>query len=40
MKSKLLVLGGLGILGALMRTAHADGWDQKTIFTFSGPVEI
>ena len=40
MKSKLLLLAGIGILGALTYTAQADTWDQKTIFTFSGPVEI
>jgi hypothetical protein len=40
MKSNLLMLAGIGILGALTYTAKADTWDQKTIFTFSGPVEI
>jgi hypothetical protein len=27
-------------LAALAPAAHADEWNQKTIFTFSGPVEI
>jgi hypothetical protein len=40
MKSKLLLLAGVGVLGSLMPMAKADDWDQKTIFTFSVPVEI
>jgi len=39
--------GALWLAGALLavtlvapRQAHADEWDQKTVFTFSGPVEI
>ncbi len=40
MKAKLLLLAGVAVLGSLMPTAMADNWDQKTIFTFSGPVEI
>lgn len=31
---------GLGFLGGMVPRAIADEWDQKTIFTFSGPVEI
>lgn len=37
------IVFGLGIVAgaALMAArAHADEWDQKTVFTFSGPVEI
>jgi hypothetical protein len=37
------IVFGLGIVaGAALMTvrANADEWDQKTAFTFSGPVEI
>ena len=37
-KMKLLV--SLGLLGGLIPLANADESDQKTIVTFSGPVEI
>lgn len=30
----------VGLLGAMLPQAKADEWNQKTIFTFSGPVEI
>ena len=36
----LILLVGLGFLGGMVPRATADEWDQKTIFTFSGPVEI
>jgi LPXTG-motif cell wall-anchored protein len=36
----LILLAGLGFLGGMVPRATADEWDQKTIFTFSGPVEI
>ena len=36
----LILLAGLGALGGMVPRASADEWDQKTIFTFSGPVEI
>jgi hypothetical protein len=36
----LILLAGLGFLGGMIPRATADDWDQKTIFTFSGPVEI
>src|SRR5271167_4642707 len=39
MKAKLLVFA-VAVLGSLMPVAMADDWDQKTTFTFSGPVEI
>jgi hypothetical protein len=39
MKAKLLVFA-VAVLGSLMPMAMADEWDQRTIFTFSGPVEI
>jgi hypothetical protein len=38
--AKLILLVGLGFLGGMVPRAIADEWDQKTIFTFSGPVEI
>jgi hypothetical protein len=40
MRAKLLLLTGVAVLGSLMPAAKADDWDQKTTFTFSGPVEI
>src|SRR5271157_6236608 len=40
MKAKLLSLAGVALLGSLVPMAIADDWDQKTTFTFSGPVEI
>jgi len=36
----LILLVGLGFLGGMVPRATADEWDQKTVFTFSGPVEI
>jgi hypothetical protein len=39
-KIKLFLLVGIGLLGGLIPLANADEWDQKTIVTFSGPVEI
>ena len=39
-KAKVILLAGLGFLGGLVQSATADNWDQRTIFTFSGPVEI
>jgi len=36
----MIALAGLGILGSLAPRAAADEWDQKTFFTFSGPVAI
>src|SRR5882672_10104769 len=38
--SKLILLVTLGFLGGMIPLATASEWDQKTIFTFSGPVEI
>ena len=38
MKSFLLV--SIGLLGGLIPLANADEWDQKTVVTFSGPVEM
>jgi hypothetical protein len=39
-RAKVVLLAGLGFLGAMAPRALADESDQKTIFTFSGPVEI
>jgi hypothetical protein len=39
LQTKIMLLAGLGVL-ALLPTAKADEWNQKTVFTFSGPVEI
>jgi hypothetical protein len=36
---RTILLAGLGAL-ALVPGASADAWDQKTVVTFSGPVEI
>ena len=38
-KAKAIVFV-LGVLFGLVVRATADLWDQRTIFTFSGPVEI
>jgi hypothetical protein len=40
MKSKLYVCVCMGLLGAMMPAVRADAWDQKTVFTFSAPVEV
>jgi hypothetical protein len=37
---KIMVFVCLGVLAIAIPQARADEWDQKTIFTFSGPVEI
>ena len=39
-KTKVMLVLGLAILGAVLPRAVADEWDQKTVFTFSGPVAI
>jgi hypothetical protein len=39
LQTKMILLAGLGAL-ALLPGAKADEWNQKTVFTFSGPVEI
>ena len=40
MKTRVMLFVGLGLLGGMVQTAAADEFDQKTVFTFSGPVEI
>lgn len=39
-KVAMMTIVGAGLFGALAPTMKADDWDQKTVFTFSGPVEI
>jgi hypothetical protein len=39
-RAKVILLVGLGVLGGMIQRATADESDQKTIFTFSGPVEV
>jgi len=39
-KTKVMLVLGLAVLGAAVPRATADEWDQKTVFTFNGPVEI
>jgi hypothetical protein len=38
--STTLVIACVGLLGSMLPQVKADEWDQRTIFTFSGPVEI
>jgi len=40
MKIGAILLVGIGVLGGMVQRAVADDFDQKTVFTFSGPVEI
>src|SRR5580692_2544096 len=40
MKLYRCLLVCIGVLGAMTSALRADEWNQKTIFTFSGPVEI
>src|ERR1700722_1216772 len=39
-RAKFMLLAGFAYLGGMAPRALADEWNQKTIFTFSGPVEI
>ena len=39
-KIKIITLVCLGVLGTALPQARADEWNQKTVFTFSAPVEI
>lgn len=38
--TRLIAFIGIGVLAATLPQARADEWNQKTIVTFSGPVEI
>src|SRR5580698_2086789 len=40
MKTRVMLFVGLGLLGGMVQRAAADDFDKKTVFTFSGPVEI
>src|SRR6266851_7588456 len=40
MNAKFQMLVCIGLLGAMIPAVRADEWDQKTVFTFSAPVEI
>src|ERR1700683_1413857 len=40
MKTRVMLLVGLGLLGGMVQRAAADDFDQKIVFTFSGPVEV
>jgi len=37
---KSVVFVCIGVLGIALPPAKADEWNQKTVFTFSAPVEI
>src|ERR1700743_2812427 len=39
-RTDLALLAGAALMCGMVRQANADEWDQKTKFTFSGPVEI
>jgi hypothetical protein len=39
-RAMLILLAGLAVAGGMAPRASAGEWDQKTIFTFSGPVEV
>jgi hypothetical protein len=39
LKTKMMLLVGLAAM-LIVPAVHADQWDQKTVFTFSGPVAI
>lgn len=38
--TRAILLAGLAFFGLAANSALADDWDQRTIFTFSSPVEI
>ena len=39
-KATVILAISLGVLGGMSQTVLADEWDQKTIFTFTAPVEV
>jgi hypothetical protein len=39
-QAKMMAFVCIGVLGMMAPQAKADAWNQKTIMTFSGPVEI
>lgn len=40
MKAQRLLMLGVAILGTMLPVAKADEWNQRTVMTFSAPVEI
>jgi hypothetical protein len=40
MRSKFYLFVCMGLVGAMMPAARADDWNQRTVVTFSGPVEV
>jgi hypothetical protein len=40
LKAFIFCLGTVAGIALTAVRAHADEWDQKTVFTFSGPIEI
>jgi hypothetical protein len=40
MNNKIITLACLALFGTVLPQANADDWNQKIVFTFSGPVEI
>jgi hypothetical protein len=38
--SRIIAFVCIAVLGTLIPQAKADEWNQKTVFTFSGPVEV
>lgn len=38
--ARMFVVVCIGVLALMVPLAKADQWNQKTVFTFSGPVEI
>ena len=39
-RAKLTLFLGMALFGGMVQNALADEWNQKTVFTFSGPVEV
>src|SRR5580692_4946700 len=39
-RATVLMLVTAGLIAGITQVAKADEWDQKTVFTFSAPVEI
>jgi hypothetical protein len=38
--SRMIAFVCVALVGTFVPQAKADGWNQKTVFTFSGPVEV
>src|SRR5580658_485662 len=39
-RSRMIVFVCVAVLGTVFPQAKADDWNQKTVFSFSGPVEV